>query len=48
MIVYPEGVWYGGVTPEVCELVIQQHLLLGKVVEEFAFHQNKLVQIEVK
>lgn len=42
MIVYPEGTWYRNVNIGVCELIIQQHLLLGKVVEEYAFHQNKL------
>ena len=48
MIVYPEGVWYGGVTVEVCERIIQQHLLRGEIVEEFAFHRNALVKIETK
>jgi (2Fe-2S) ferredoxin len=39
-VVYPEGTWYHSVTPEVCERIIQEHLLNGKVVEEFAFAQT--------
>ena len=37
--VYPEGVWYAGVTPALLERIVVEHLRDGQVVESAVFHR---------
>ena len=39
VVVYPEGIWYAGVTEELLERIVVEHLKHGRVVEEAVFHR---------
>lgn len=39
VVVYPEGIWYAGVTPGLLERIVVEHLRDDRIVEEAVFHR---------
>jgi (2Fe-2S) ferredoxin len=42
MVVYPEGAWYYGMTPERIPRLVQEHLIEGRPVTDWIFARNTL------
>jgi (2Fe-2S) ferredoxin len=39
VVVYPEGVWYGEVTPVLLERIVREHLGGGRIIQEAVIHR---------
>ena len=39
VVVYPEGIWYANVTPELLERIVVEHLKNGRPIEDAIFHR---------
>ncbi len=42
VVVYPDGVWYGGVTVADVDEIIERHMVRGEVVERLVIPDEKL------
>lgn len=42
MAIYPEGIWYGGVTPEKCHRIIEEHLLRNSPIQDWIVREHCL------
>lgn len=40
VVIYPEGVWYHGVTEERVDELIRRHIVAGEVIGEWVFHRT--------
>jgi (2Fe-2S) ferredoxin len=40
LVVYPDRIWYHSVTIPVIERILQEHIIGGEIVKEFAFYEN--------
>ncbi len=42
MVVYPDGIWYGNLTPDRFERILQEHLIGVQPVREWVVEKNSL------
>lgn len=42
LLIWPEGIWYGGVTPERVERIVREHVVGGRPIEEWILRRTPL------
>ena len=42
MVIYPDGIWYGNMTPGRFDRILQEHILCGNPVREWIVAENAL------
>lgn len=42
LLLWPEGIWYGGVTPERIERIVTEHLIGGEPIREWIVRRTPL------
>ncbi|MEM6470146.1 MAG: (2Fe-2S) ferredoxin domain-containing protein [Planctomycetota bacterium] len=42
--VFPDGVWYGACTPKVVDRIVDEHLVAGKIVQDYVIAKPSGVQ----
>lgn len=47
LVVYPDGIWYGEVTPERCERIIVEHVRGGKPIADWVVRTHPLPSSEI-
>jgi (2Fe-2S) ferredoxin len=40
IVIYPEGVWYGGVTKSDVEEIVERHIIQGEIVDRLLIRQD--------
>jgi (2Fe-2S) ferredoxin len=42
LLIWPEGIWYGGVTPERIERIVTEHLIKGRTIDAWIVRRTPL------
>lgn len=48
MVIYPEGIWYGHVTPKRCKRIIHEHLLNNTPITEWIERRHPLLSPDIE
>ncbi len=42
LLIWPEGIWYGSVTPNRIEVIVHEHLISGRPIDEWIIKRTPL------